>query len=691
MKFLKFGLLFAKYFSLFAFAFSFFQGLVVSDVIPDLYQARDLGRAARLLSGEFIWHGPELTGGGHAPGPFYYWLLAIPLALGKTWVSALVFECLLAAVAAVALFEIFERRISQFAALVSFVLFLNSLIVIASLHTFWNPSYLFLFQVLIIGALWCDRPVSSSRLAVAGVLLGLSLQIHLTQLLFLFGAFAWIAFERAASAKERLRSLAVLSISTLLPLLPYFVWRSVVDSGAPSVTEALRALFERGNLSSETAPLELLEFFMNDLFWLPCLGAWMFTRLFSKTGNRSLPGFIVLTFVFTLPLWLKVTGAKLRYVEPFFLCLIVIGAVVVGESLSRSERWLRVWLATAVCFFAIRSFSVVRNGLRLDEEMIAVLLFLGVLTIPIYRFTLAGRAHRFVSASLLAVCIGNFVLYLGWKDHHLSITSRTTASVHDLRLALAEIKSRTGWDYDRLRPRLFITGVETETDFEWIYSEFDSNAGEPREQIDGVLAIYEISKIGHLKLELNGILGIPEPLRTAEATGAIVCTSSVKAGNYELCFYRGAGFRPLWNNVGNSYRPPERIDAKPRYSARYSACNGPSAQCDVHFLGELRGMDFELKIVGAPLAVPDPAINPRAVVRFDQLRLMVDCGRRRRTWPLASSVGHTSGRMGLLAPMTFHASLHCENPDAILVVSPSGEVVKGQRARKLAGTRIELR
>mgnify|MGYP001602885281 FL=1 len=153
--------------ALFGFAFLFFYGLVASDVSPDIYQARDLDRAAGLLNGHFIWYGPELSGGGHLPGPFYYWLLAIPLALGRSWASALTFNCMLSAAAATALFDVFERRVSSFAGLLAYVLFLNSIVIVATAHAFWNPSFLFLFQVLIVAALWSDQALSRFRLAAA--------------------------------------------------------------------------------------------------------------------------------------------------------------------------------------------------------------------------------------------------------------------------------------------------------------------------------------------------------------------------------------------------------------------------------------------------------------------------------------------------------------------------------------------
>src|SRR3989338_2585401 len=71
---------------LFCFALLFLSSTYKSTVFT-IFQGRDLRRAIDLLEGEWIWHGPELVGGGSSPGPFYFWWLALPLSIFKTWQS----------------------------------------------------------------------------------------------------------------------------------------------------------------------------------------------------------------------------------------------------------------------------------------------------------------------------------------------------------------------------------------------------------------------------------------------------------------------------------------------------------------------------------------------------------------------------------------------------------------------------
>src|SRR4051812_2260841 len=85
---------------LFGFAYCYFSSFFNGPVIT-IYQARDIHRAWGLLSGHWIWHGPDLSGGGTAPGPFYYWLLALPLSVFGHSGSLVWFQNALASASAV--------------------------------------------------------------------------------------------------------------------------------------------------------------------------------------------------------------------------------------------------------------------------------------------------------------------------------------------------------------------------------------------------------------------------------------------------------------------------------------------------------------------------------------------------------------------------------------------------------------
>ena len=60
---------------------------VLSNEGWDVTEAESAERALDLLRGHMIFFGPEALGGGHLPGSFYYFLLALPMALGFGWVA----------------------------------------------------------------------------------------------------------------------------------------------------------------------------------------------------------------------------------------------------------------------------------------------------------------------------------------------------------------------------------------------------------------------------------------------------------------------------------------------------------------------------------------------------------------------------------------------------------------------------
>ena len=136
------------YVGLFVFAFVYFYLIVTTDRLPNIYQARDIHNAFRLLAGENLWAGPDLLGGGKAPGPFYYWVLALPLALFQSWQVLPVYAIFLAALV---LFQVIKTNFSETEAYFTYLFFLNSFVIHKNLINLWNPSYLYLFQAILVG------------------------------------------------------------------------------------------------------------------------------------------------------------------------------------------------------------------------------------------------------------------------------------------------------------------------------------------------------------------------------------------------------------------------------------------------------------------------------------------------------------------------------------------------------------
>src|SRR5665213_1716966 len=104
------------------------------------FLTRDLYRAKELGDGHWIFFGPEMTGGGHLPGPFYYFLLA---AVGPVRSFFGPFELLLATMVGAAMSGFFylRHRISVESGLLFVALFVLSSVLENLMVAFLNLSF----------------------------------------------------------------------------------------------------------------------------------------------------------------------------------------------------------------------------------------------------------------------------------------------------------------------------------------------------------------------------------------------------------------------------------------------------------------------------------------------------------------------------------------------------------------------
>lgn len=152
-----------------------------------IYQSRDLARAKDLLGGEWLWHGPELSGGGFLPGNLYYLLLAAFIWIGGDWLSCWYGMLVLASLGGALVWLYLQNRFGKWVGVIWLLTYFTSPFNLISLSNFWNPSYTLLFNSLLFCAIIEIYAFSTSQLKLISgfVLLALSLQLHLTSLLFL--------------------------------------------------------------------------------------------------------------------------------------------------------------------------------------------------------------------------------------------------------------------------------------------------------------------------------------------------------------------------------------------------------------------------------------------------------------------------------------------------------------------------
>lgn len=190
------------------------------------FMMRDYIRTQDLLNGQLIWYGPELNLGGYLPGPFFYYLLSIPLALSTQVESIVLSSYLLSALAAGILFYALYRTTNPLSAIFGALLYFTSVTISEELYRLWNPTFTLIFNVGISCLLlqsFLRKEVRS--LYIATFLMGLAIQIHLSV------GLHWltiIAFSLVAPLELNLVSLlkkmALAFFIFLIPMIPYFIW-----------------------------------------------------------------------------------------------------------------------------------------------------------------------------------------------------------------------------------------------------------------------------------------------------------------------------------------------------------------------------------------------------------------------------------------------------------------------------------
>ena len=207
--------------------FAVLQGLF-DGIFFSIFQLRDIDRARSLVQGHPIFFGPEMTGGGHLPGGFYYFLLAPAVAIGG-WRAAWQWELVLLAAGGAWAWLFARRRFGVLPASLVLLSALTSQPTISAAGEFSNPSFIPLFVVSAL-ILLCEAfggPARGTRSAWRAFCLvcGVGIQLHAT---FLFILLSGIALQVCADRLDLppLESADCLGglIFFLIPLLPYGFW-----------------------------------------------------------------------------------------------------------------------------------------------------------------------------------------------------------------------------------------------------------------------------------------------------------------------------------------------------------------------------------------------------------------------------------------------------------------------------------
>jgi hypothetical protein len=648
-----------------------------------IYQARDVLRAQSLLNGRMILFGPETTGGGFLPGGFYYFLIAVPLALGLG-VKGVFFEMILLSSAAAALMgSFFYRTRGLVSAALAAALFLGNTVIVRAQSGFMNSSFLPIFAVSYVVAflnIFTGRETEERRRnhywLLCCVLFSLGIQVHFSSILLLIAALVVQALAPRLSLKRIetwgfVRGLLVIG----LLLSPHLFWllhqRSGQDLGqavSPGKSwqfESLRAFdvfrvharFGHPVLELVWGLLDVLNVYFL-LFLL--IGAGL-TRLAAlrrrPSGARGFLGnpansilliFGLVSIWACVPFVVRHEGA--RYAQVFacanvFLVVSFADWLVDGGGESR-EALLLLSLALAFGFLC----SSDGDNRRFSLPLVALASGLAALSGLLY-FEIE-RVKRFAFWCLVLLAA------LELRMSNIKSQMGRFASLARAEDALERLRGLYGWDGQRPGAAVFRLNVDHEFTLRGLPSPEPPNPGdrERRPSIDGIIVARASSpESASLEgkdpvqwLRANKL----EPLLAAQLENRqILLLPPLDADVIKIFPYRYADrvfSGDLWQNIGIPYptsnSPVFRDVPGAIFIGHFSNCSAFPALCDGRVSVEdvspdRRSAYLRISIEGLSLSQPTPASSPHWTEAIRKPRLSLKCGDRIHDVDLISSLG----------------------------------------------------
>lgn len=680
------------------------------------FSARDLARALAWWHGQVLWHGPEMTGGGSLPGPFFYWL-SWPAAWGSTfswhWVPA--WWTALAAIGIAYAWRESRRQWGESAAWLALVLLATSKHLRFLLNENSNSSAAPLFTWLAafgIVRAFSERTAVSRRRAWigAGLALGFGLQMHFNLIQLAVGAVALQAWAPKLGLRRLpVRVVALGAAAALAPSLPFLLWRlggtlgfysepgSLVAAGgfSAAVARVSSAFFSpwRAQFGNPAPWAGLFEFQfyaaaplvaigLAVLAWATLGRRWQGLRWPTGPAFRALLTLLGVSAVLTIPILLGQDRFRARYAIVFELLLPVVAAVVVARALeikgARNARRSRLGILLGIAAVALGAHLGLAGEWTVEREL-GVWLGFGYATAVLAWQFVRLREWGLVLAwtfAALPVFFKPESSRLMPPDIETYLTARETEAI------AREVRQRTSWDFARFRAGLLQLNIDAYLDWSLVYASVERNP------IDGASELPESELAGVVVASPGAWLTERSAAETgAEALSALPA-SIPRSGlrllsensHYVLAGYGGRALQ----NVGLPYNglSPEdaaRLRQAPAgTSAReagdgfaflFKPCDWPEVCGTGVLVEQIAGARdlLQARVFGSPLAQPVREVAPGWLEAWSGAALWLRCGERWVSIPLEPQIGyfetaarpHASPERGVVAPYVHVAETGC--------------------------------
>jgi hypothetical protein len=683
-----------------------------------VFTTRDLDRAQLLAAGRLIFFGPEASGGGHLPGPFYYFLLAAPLKLGLGWKAIWQLQFAMTA-AGVSLIWLFVRlRLGAFPAY--YAVFCAAFLDPKVLFFGYNASFLPLFAAAALVSLCLAYDEDSGRRGAAWAVFclacGLGLQFHMTfSLLLLAGLAAQLAARRLGLAPLALKPFAAGLTLFLATLLPYGIWAVCAHY---SVQLGQPALPFTG--ASAVKLWGILNYSIEARAGLPA-------RILT---NRTIS---LLPFEALLPLLLLYAGARRgngaaapaqapagteRFAAACIKVLSIAAALTaftyamsLALSPSRYAVVPRMSLHLLVCAVLARYQARIRPG-RFYPAAVA-LLFVFVLAWRLALSPSAGLDFGLPHAALAATA-GLALAFLAARSAgralfplalvlplFLSLAIRAGVAGHagddvpgfgDFEAMSREIFSRTGWSYEEARLRIFYVNARAEVTPSYVYRAVAAGGrrsplpGTGLGRVDGYFAaLFQVKKrdAGAAADPAARLLALdlPDMLKEGITSGGIRLGAPAGCGRLTLIPYEVTDtqkFPPYFHNGSEGYSdtgpvpPPAPAPGERVFRFKFNDCPGHGEWCDIMADVRMRPLGAgrwltRVTFSGEPLAQVCDGVNLRWNQILNTPYFEATCGGRKNRVALAGTLGmhrdkYRDMNESLLAPYERVFGVDCRGP-----------------------------
>lgn len=668
--------------------------VAIQNTVHYVFQQRDITRAIELLNGTPIFFGPEMTGGGHLPGPLYYILLSLPLSVSKGWLSPWYFMMALAAIAALIGWNFARKQWSSEAAAIWVVLFVGSPLIVRTLLSFLNISFIFPFAIAAFAAFFIalvGETESKRRRAlfIGAFLTGLCIQLHFSVITF-FIAFLLaqsvapvLGVQRMASA-DLLKGIGLL----LAPLVPYFAFQLAggtwgqlpffageAKDALPSLWLLMRTAL---NFPVEDLLASTIAKLIETLPWplLPlALALWLVpirqVAEPERSGQRQGRSLVFLTLIAAVPFsyWTFAT-IGIRYAVVFNLAALFLTAYLFKRASESPRRLLTYVIAgAALLFLAVGYYDLYVEGQSVLYDYIRLLLALcsAVVMLAIVSPRRWYKHKMLLLAVLLTSALGFLQSEFG-RSRHFYPEPRLMPRVSRWVEIWRNIYRETGWSYPEAMSRVYFINHHLERDGQMTYKAV-SRRVEPQpaaELPDGffVSALEEVNFRGFKLPQIRNWLleqNIPPEIKQAIESNRIELQKPY-ASDILIVPYKTAKagvLAPYFHNNGQGYfaspedrllsrvREPEgvKILGDGRVLFKWNECPSRHPFCSTGAIvttePSVAGrMGVSVQVVGSALSQSSPWISPSWTQAWIRPYLKVRCHGREFRFPLAESIGY---------------------------------------------------